>query len=404
MATTSPPQQIRRSRSAVRSLAHSLGARFEWVLGGAVALVVLFGLRMVSLATRDDIQSDPGFFSTRQLVYTMLGVGVMAAAIAVDAEAIGRRMWTLWGALIGAVAVVLVIGTSAKGGQRWIDFGIFQFQPSELGKIAMVVILAGLIVDRREEVGTLRFSLLALGVTLLPTLIVFIQPDLGTSLVYLAIFAGVMYFAGVPARQFKWAAAVLALAAAMVLWVLPAVGVKVLKDYQMDRLTTFINPDQNVSEAGWQQKQSRTAVGHGGAFGTGSDGATQVTNDLLPEHHTDFIFASAAEMFGFVGMVTLILIFALIVWRTLRIARRAATPFDQLVAGGLAAMLAFQIFLNIGMNLTIMPIAGIPLPFMSFGGSHTLTNFIAIGMLMRIHRRSAKLARNEPQLAARSVA
>jgi rod shape determining protein RodA len=120
------------------------------------------------------------------------------------------------------------------------------------------------------------------------------------------------------------------------------------------------------------------------------DGATQVQNDLLPEHQTDFIFASAAEMFGFVGMVVLIAIFALILWRVLRIARRASTPFDQLVAGGIAAMLAFQIVLNIGMNVAIMPVAGIPLPFMSFGGTHTLTNFIAVGILMRIHRRSVR--------------
>jgi rod shape determining protein RodA len=391
MATTSPP--IHRSRHVVRVAVRSLAGKFDWVLGGAVALVVIFGLRMVALATRDDIPGDPGFFATRQLMYVVLGVGVMAAAIATDAEAIGRRVWTLWGALIGAVSVVLVIGSSAKGAARWIDFGIFQFQPSEVGKVAMIVILAGLCVERADQVGTVRFSLLAIGVTLVPTFIVFIQPDLGTSLVYVAICAAMLYFAGTPTRQFKWAAMGGVAVVAMVLWILPAVGMPVLQDYQMARLTTFIDSSKDPGSNGWQVNQSRIAVGHGGAFGRGLEGSTQVQNDLLPEHQTDFIFASAAEMLGFVGMVALILVFGVILWRVLRIAKRAATPFDQLVAGGIAAMLGFQMFVNIGMNVAIMPVAGIPLPFMSYGGTHTLTNFIAVGMLMRIHRRSARLVR-----------
>ena len=190
MATVSPP--IHRTRHVVRGAVRTLAGKFDWVLGGAVALVVVFGLRMVALATRDDIPGNPGFFATRQLMYTVLGVGVMAAAIATDSEAVGRRVWTLWGALIGAVAVVLVIGSSAKGAARWIDFGIFQFQPSEVGKVAMIVILAGLCVERATQVGSLRFSALAIGVTALPTFIVFIQPDLGTSLVYVAICAACM--------------------------------------------------------------------------------------------------------------------------------------------------------------------------------------------------------------------
>lgn len=389
MATTSP--QVRR-HAAVRAAFHTIAGKFDWVLGGAVALIVVFGLRMVALATRDDIPSDPGFFATRQLVYTALGIGVMAAALATDAEALSRRLWTLWGGLIGAVAVVLAIGSTANGATRWIDFGIFQFQPSEIGKVVMIVILAGLIIDRHEDVGSVRFTVLAAAVAAVPTFIVFIQPDLGTSLVYLAIFAAMLYFAGTPTRQFKWAAAGGIGLAVLVLWVLPSIGLPVLKDYQTARLTTFIDASKDPGSTGWQVNQSRIAVGHGGAFGRGVDGATQVQNDLLPEHQTDFIFASAAEMFGFVGMVLLLSIFAVVLWRIFRIARRAATPFDQLVAGGIGAMLAFQVVVNVGMNLAILPVAGIPLPFMSYGGTHTLTNFIAIGMLMRIHRRSARLA------------
>lgn len=386
MATVAPP---RSSRVRVRAAVHALAVRLDWVLLFVVGAVTLFGLRMVALTTRDDVPGDPGFWATRQMVYAVVGVGVMAAAMAVDLQALARRVWTLWGALIGAVAVVLVIGSTARGGTRWIDFGIFQFQPSELGKVAMVVILAALVVERRNEIGTVGFSVLALGVALVPTFIVFIQPDLGTSLVYFAIFAGVMYFAGVPGRYFAWAGGGLVVVTVMVLWALPAAGLPVLQQYQVDRLTSFLDSSQGADSAAWQTNQARTAVGHGGAFGTGVDGATQVQNDLLPEHHTDFIFAAAAEMWGFVGMALLLLALGLILWRCVRIATRAATMFEQLVAGGLAAMFAFQMFVNIGMNVTIMPITGIPLPFMSYGGSHTMTNLIAVGILLRIHRRSA---------------
>lgn len=387
MATLAP---LRRSGGMVRSAARSLAARADWVLMGAVAAIAAFGLRMVSLTTRDDVAGDPGFYFTRQLTYTVVGIGVMAAAVAIDLGALARRMWALWGALIGAVAVVLVIGSTARGGTRWIDFGIFQFQPSEIGKIAMVVIIAALVADRRSEVGTLGFSALALGVTALPTFIVFIQPDLGTSLVYVAICGGMLFFAGVPLRQFAWAGGAAIVLTTLVLFVLPAVGLPVLKEYQVDRLTSFIDSSKDANDSAWQTRQARTAVGHGGALGTGADGATQVQNNLLPEHHTDFIFASSAEMWGFVGMTALILGFGILIWRGLRIATRASTLFDQLVAGGITVMLAFQVVVNIGMNVTILPITGIPLPFMSYGGSHTLTNFIAIGILLRIHRHSSR--------------
>lgn len=386
MATLAP---IKRSGGMLRSLRRSLAARADWVLLGAVGAIVAFGLRMVQVTTRDDVPGDPGFWFTRQMTYTVVGVGVMAAAMAISLGALAKRLWALWGALIGAVAVVFVIGSTARGGTRWIDFGIFQFQPSEIGKVAMVIILAALVVERRSDVGTIGFSLLALGVMAVPWAIVFIQPDLGTSLVYLAIFAGIMFFAGVPMRQFAWAAGGAVFLGVLVLGVLPAVGLPILQEYQMDRLTSFIDSSKDANDASWQTRQARTAVGHGGATGTGIDGATQVQNNLLPEHHTDFIFASSAEMWGFVGMTALILALGIVIWRGLRIAARAPTLFDQLVAGGIVVMLAFQMVVNIGMNVTILPITGIPLPFMSYGGSHTLTNFIAIGILLRIHRRAA---------------
>lgn len=381
MTTLAPHRRI---ASADRAR-HLLG-RLDWLLVVGVAAITVFGLRMVEVATRDDIPGDANFFAFRQLIYVAIGVGVMAVAMAIDLERFGRRPWTVWGALCGAVTVVLVIGSAARGSRRWIDVGIFQFQPSEIGKVAMIVILAGLIVERRNEIGTARLSLLALGATALPAFIVFLQPDLGSSLVYVAILGGILFFAGVPWKHFAVAAGAAVGFAVLVLTVLPAIGVPLLRDYQVNRLQSFVDSSRDPVGTGFQADQSRIATGHGGAFGRGVDGATQVGNDLLPEHHTDFIFASQAEMFGFVGAALLILAFGLVIWRALRIMTRASTQFDQLVAGGIAAMFAFQVFVNIGMNVTIMPITGIPLPFMSYGGSHTLTNLIAVGILLRIHR------------------
>ena len=381
MTTLAPHRRI----ASADHLRYLLG-RLDWLLVLGVAAITVFGLRMVEVATRDDIPGDANFFAFRQLIYVAIGVGVMAVAMAIDLERFGRRPWTVWGALCGAVTVVLVIGSAARGSRRWIDFGIFQFQPSEIGKVALIIVLAGVIVERRGDIGTVRFSLLALGAALLPAFIVFVQPDLGTSMVYIAILGGVLFFAGVPWKHFAVAGAALVGLAVLVLAVLPAIGAPLLRGYQVDRLQSFVGSNSDP-DTGFQANQSRIATGHGGAFGRGEDGATQVTNDLLPEHHTDFIFASLAEMFGFVGAVLLILAFGLVIWRALRIMTRAATQFDQLVAGGIATMFAFQVFVNIGMNVTIMPITGIPLPFMSYGGSHTLTNLIAVGILLRIHRR-----------------
>jgi rod shape determining protein RodA len=163
--------------------------------------------------------------------------------------------------------------------------------------------------------------------------------------------------------------------------------VEVLQDYQVERLTAFIGAERDTSDAGYQLDQSKTAIGSGGALGKGPDGATQANNDFLPEHHTDFIFAVTSEMFGFVGGGLLILLFALILWRGLRTMARASSQVDMLVAGAILAMFGFQVFVNIGMTVGIMPITGIPLPLMSYGGSHTLTTFVAVGLLLGIHRR-----------------
>ncbi|MDX6645616.1 MAG: rod shape determining protein RodA [Miltoncostaeaceae bacterium] len=369
-----------RARGAVAGL--------DWVLIAAVVMVSGFGVYVIKAATRDDVPGAPDYYFTRQVAYMVLGLLALAVVLLVDVDRLAGMYWTLWGGLIAAVAMVFVLGSSIRGSNRWISLGAFRLQPSELGKVVLILVLAGLIVDRAAQVGTRRFSLLALGVAGLPALMIFAQPDLGTSMVYMAVLAALLFLAGVPWTQFAAFAAIVATLAVLVLWALPQAGLEVLKPYQVDRLTSFVDTKASPGDAGYQLEASKTAIGSGGAIGKGPDGATQTINDFLPEHHTDFIFAVVGEMFGFVGGGLLILVYGVLLWRGLQIVARASTQVDQLVAGGVVAMLGFQVFVNIGMNVGIMPITGIPLPFMSYGGSHTLTNLIAVGLLLRIRRRA----------------
>jgi rod shape determining protein RodA len=205
--------------------------------------------------------------------------------------------------------------------------------------------------------------------------------------VYAAVLAAVLFLVGVPWSHFAVAGSILAILILGVLWILPHAGVKVLQDYQVERLTAFIGAERDTSDAGYQLDQSKTAIGSGGALGKGPAGATQANGDFIPEHHTDFIFAATGEMFGFAGGGLLILLYGLVLWRGLRTMARASSQMDMVVAGAIVAMIGFQVFVNIGMTVGIMPITGIPLPLMSYGGSHTLTTLVAIGLLLGIHQR-----------------
>jgi rod shape determining protein RodA len=386
--TTFVPSAARTGVGPADRIRHVVGG-LDWVLLGIVAAITAFSLYTIKAATRTDVAGNPSFFFSRQVGYVLLGVVGLVIIRAIPLERLARWHWAIWVALCASVALVLVLGQGTRGSTRWITLGPFNLQPSELGKVALVVVLAGLVVARTGQVGSPRFSLLAAGMTALPAAIVFLQPDLGTALVYLAILAAVLFLAGVPWTHFAIFGAVVALAVTAIVWALPTMGVDVLKPYQVDRLTAFVDSGRDVGDTGYQLEQSKTAVGSGGGLGKGPNGATQTINDFLPEHHTDFIFAVVAEMFGFAGAGGLILAYALLLWRGLRITARASNRLDQLVAGAIVAALAFQVFVNIGMTVGIMPITGIPLPFMSFGGSHTLANLLAIGLLLQIHQRRA---------------
>jgi rod shape determining protein RodA len=344
----------------------------------------------VRVGTVNDIPGEPNYYLYRQLAYAGIGIVLMLLLTRFDYSRLRDWKFGVYGFMIFSILAVYALGFSARGSQRAIEFGFFNFQASELGKVLLIVALAAFTVDRTRRLGeretTSRIVLLAL----VPAMLVIAQPDLGSGLVYLAIVLAVLFVAGTKWTHFAALGALGAAAVAVVLVAAPAVGVEVLKPYQMDRLTAFLNPSDDPAEEGYQINQSLTAIGAGGK--TGRAEATQTELDFLPEHHTDFIFSVVGEEFGFVGAALVLSLFALMIWRALRILTMSKNFYGALVAGGITAMLMFQVFVNVGMTIGIMPITGIPLPLMSYGGSSVLTTLMAIGLLQSIHAQARETA------------
>ncbi len=212
-----------------------------------------------------------------------------------------------------------------------------------------------------------------------------IQPDLGTGLVYVTVAAALLFVAGTKWTHFAALAGLAVVATVLTLVVAPKLGVEVLKPYQVDRLTSFLNPSENPQGEGYQVSQSITAIGSGQKTGRGAESATQTKLDFLPEHHTDFVFSVVGEEFGFMGAAIILSLYALMIWRCLRILTTAKNLYGALIAGGIVAMLMFQIFVNVGMTIGIMPVTGVTLPLMSYGGASVITTFLALGLLQSIH-------------------
>jgi rod shape determining protein RodA len=363
--------------------------RLDWLLLGAVGSLVGYGLWSIGGITAHDIPGDPNYFLMRQSVYATLGCIALVAALFVDPDYYRRFRQPIFIGTAGVMLLVLLVGTVSRASKRWLDIGFFRFQPSEFGKLLFVLFLAGFLADRARRLGETRTVVEAIGLGCIPLLLVFLQPDVGTAMVYAAALAAVLFVAGV--RWIHLAAlgigtVVLALA---VLWVLPAAGVHVLKPYQEQRLTHFTHPDQDPAGATYNVRQSINAVGAGGVKGRGEAGATQTNLNFLPEHATDFAFASLAEQRGFVGVSVLLLLYLLVVWRGLKVVAIARDAFSAIVAGGIVFAFLFQVFVNVGMNIGIAPVTGIPLPFVSVGGSALIANLLAIGVLQAIHVRGA---------------
>ena len=361
--------------------------RLDWLLLFAVATLVGYGLWAIGGITRFDVLGDPDYFVRRQAIAAALGVAGMFVAILIPPPVYQRHWRFLYGATIGLMVFVFAFAEAVRGSKRWIDLGPFQFQPSEFGKLFFVLAIAGFLVERGRRVGELGTVATALALGLVPMVLVFLQPDLGTALVYGAALTAVLFLAGV-----RWLHLVLLGVGAVVLvtgvlWFLPAAGVQVLKPYQTARLTGFTNPDSDPGGLTYNVTQSRTAVGAGGLSGRGVEGASQTRLDYLPEHATDFVFASFAEQRGFVGTSILLLLYLLVVWRGLRVVTVAGDLYGAIVAGGIVFAFLFQVFINVGMTMGIAPVTGIPLPFVTVGGSSMVANLLAVGVLQAIHVR-----------------
>ncbi len=353
--------------------------------------LIAAGVYSVHRATINDVSGDPNYFMYRQLAYAGVGLVLMFLLSRFDYSRLREWKWGVYTFLIASILLVYALGFSARGSRRAIEFGFFNFQASELGKLLLVVALAAFTVDRLRRLGDRESTSRILLLALVPAILVVAQPDLGSGLVYLAIVIAVLFVAGAKWTHFAAAAALAATALVLVLLVAPALGVEVLKPYQQDRLTAFLNPSDDPADEGYQINQSLTAIGAGGKTGRG-DQSTQTELNFLPEHHTDFIFSVVGEEFGFVGAALVLSLFALLIWRALRILTMSKNFYGALVAAGITAMLMFQVFVNVGMTIGIMPITGIPLPLLSYGGSSVLTTLMAIGLLQSIHAQARETA------------
>jgi rod shape determining protein RodA len=328
----------------------------------------------------------------RQSAYGVVGIVVMLLFARFDYSRLRELKIGLYALMIGMILLVFALAGATRGSKRWIDLPFFRFQPSELGKVLLILALSAFLVDRMRRVNdretTSRIMLLAL----LPAILVVAQPDLGSGLVYLAIALAVLFVAGTKWTHFAALGVIGTAAVTLVLVVMPMAGMQVLKPYQVDRLTAFVNPSDDPREQGYQLKQSIAAIGSGQKTGRGSDEATQTKLDFLPEHHTDFVFSVVGETFGFMGAALVLSLYALLIWRALRILTMSKNLYGALIAGGIAAMLMFQIFVNVGMTIGIMPITGVPLPLMSYGGASVLVTFMAVGLLQSIHVQARETA------------
>lgn len=358
--------------------------RLDLVLLVALGATVAYGLWAINGIT---IHDTGGSALSRQIEYAVAGTFVFALTLFIDPDLYRRWRRPIYIGTTGIMLLVLAAGAASRGSKRWINVGFFTFQPSEFGKVLFILVIAGVLADRARQMGDARTPLRAIGFGVIPILLVFVQPDIGTALVYTAGLAAVLFVAGVRWSQLGILAAVATVGVLAVLWFLPAAGFNVLKPYQAQRLTGFTHPSSDPRGATYNLRQSITAVGAGGLRGRGVIGATQTRLNYLPEHATDFAFASLAEERGFFGVSVLLLLYLLIVWRALKIVAGARDLYLAIVAGGITFMFLFQVFVNSAMTMGIAPITGIPLPFVSVGGSSMITNFLAMGVLQAIHVR-----------------
>ncbi len=373
---------VTRSRIAV--------PRLDWVLVGSAGAIVLIGTLLVWSATSSNdvlTHGNSAAYVHKHLVNVAIGLVLAAAVMATDHRWVRIVTPVVFAASVAGLVLVLVMGTTINGSRSWLMLGGMSIQPAEFAKLSVVAMTAMLVAERAENSRGRRVNgvdvLLMLGIAGIPAALIMLQPDLGTMLVLSATVFGVLAVSGVPRR---WLTGLFLAGASLAAMVVMA---GVLKQYQLNRFMAFTNPALDPRGAGYNTTQARIAIGNGGLFGTGLFDGSQTRSRFVPEQHTDFIFTVAGEELGLVGAGLLIALFAVLIWRALWISRNAEDMFGRVAAAGIACWFAFQTFQNIGMCLGIMPVTGVPLPLVSYGGSSMFASMIALGLLQNIAMRGS---------------
>jgi rod shape determining protein RodA len=340
-----------------------------------------------------------GSVAQRQGIYAGIGVLLALVLSRFDYSRLRELKYGLFGLMILLNLAVYAM-PPIQGARRWIPLPFIQLQSSEFGKVLIIIALAGFAVDRSRQLHEWRTTARIMLLALVAAMLVIPQPDLGTGMVYVAVGFSVLFFAGTSFKQLGALMAMFAVSVAIVLAGAPAMGVHLLKPYQVQRLTGFLNPSHNVNSQTYQITESLIAIGSGQKTGRGKL-ATQTKLNFLPANDTDFVFAAVGESYGFVGAAVVLSLYALLIWRTLRILTMSKNLFGTLIAAGILAMFMFQIFVNVGMTIGIMPITGVPLPLVSYGGSSVIVTFLSIGLLQSIYvqARLAQAGKGRPLIS-----
>jgi len=348
---------------------------FDFILFLASLALVAYGVVLIYSGSLPSYESTGAALShpvTRQIAFAVVGIVIMLLLTRTDYHLLGYGATGLYMAAIAALVFVLMVSSAVYGARRWIEIAGTPVQPSEIAKLVLIIVMARYLTDRQEQIGQLKTFLASLGIALVPIILVFAEPDLGSAVIFVAIWLAMIIIAGARSRHILGLFASFAVA-------MPFVLIGLINDYQRERIATFLDPAKDPLGSGFNTLQAEIGIGSGGLFGKGLTHGTQTT---------DYIFSVLGEELGFVGAVVLFALFVLLLWRGLRTATSCPDPFGRLLATGIVTFILFQVFINIGVNIRLLPVTGIPLPFISQGGSSLITLFIAMGILqsIRVHQ------------------
>lgn len=369
----------------------------DFILIIAIFLLLVLSSLVVTSASQSVIASRPYYYAQRHIINIMIGLVAMFGVLGLNYVHLAPRQKWIYGLMIFLLLLVLIpgIGQDAKGATRAINLGFMNLQPAELAKLLFIIAFAQFLSDRQNQLHTLRDFLPAFVYVAVPMLLIMAQPDLGTALVFIGIFFGMMFVGGANPKLLTAIGGIGLFTVIAGIWIhFNVVEWLPLKNYQIQRLVVFLDPYNDGRGGlgyGFNIIQSLVAIGSGGLWGKGWGSGSQVQGNFLPEHHTDFIFSVVGEELGFVGASVILLLYLFLIYRALLIAFQAKDMFGTLIVIGITSMFLFHLLVNVGMTIGVMPITGIPLPLLSYGGSSMLTNLLALGLILNIGMRRQKI-------------